>query len=203
MQLTDRDRRTLIIGGAILGVLIVGYLLMNVVFGGGDDTTTALPTISAEPVPSPESPTPTPTSGSPVINFTGRDPFSIPGALAVSTTSPGSPTVTVSGTTTITITPSPTTSPTTSTSPSPTTTPTVPGGGSSTTIGGHTVVLLDTFIGGGGGEVAQVEVDGRVYSVSEGDTFAQGKFKVVSISGDCATFLFGDERFTLCSTSPK
>ena len=64
------------------------------------------------------------------------------------------------------------------------------------------MVLLDTFTNGGG-EVAQVEVDGKVYSVSEGETFAQGQFELITISGDCATFLYGDEQFTLCATSPK
>lgn len=199
MPMTARDRRTLIIGGVILGVMLVGYLLLNVVLGGGDDTGgAALPPISAGPSQSTQTPTQAPTAtGSPVINFTGRDPFSIPGALAT-TVVPTSPTVTVSGTTTITITPTTTVSPTTS----PTTTPTQPGGGSSITIGGHTVVLLDTFTSGGG-EVAQVEVDGKVYSVSEGETFAQGQFELTTISGDCATFLYGDEQFTLCATSPK
>jgi hypothetical protein len=80
--------------------------------------------------------------------------------------------------------------------------PTQPGGGSSITIGGHTVVLLDTFPAADP-DHAQVEVDGQVYSVAEGDTFAQGEFELVSITGDCATFLFGDEQFTLCATSPK
>ena len=199
MPMTARDRRTLIIGGVILGVMLVGYLLLNVVLGGGDDTGgAALPPIDTGPSQSTQTPTQAPTtSGSPVINFTGRDPFSIPGALAT-TVAPTSPTVTVSGTTTITITPTNTVSPTTS----PTTTPTQPGGGSSITIGGHTVVLLDTFTSGGG-EVAQVEVDGKVYSVSEGETFAQGQFELTTISGDCATFLYGDEQFTLCATSPK
>jgi hypothetical protein len=199
MPMTARDRRTLIIGGVILGVMLVGYLLLNVVLGGGDDTGgAALPPISVGPSQSTQTPTQAPTAtGSPVINFTGRDPFSIPGALAP-TVVPTSPTVTVSGTTTITITPTNTVSPTTS----PTTTPTQPGGGSSITIGGHTVVLLDTFTSGGG-EVAQVEVDGKVYSVSEGETFAQGQFELITISGDCATFLYGDEQFTLCATSPK
>ena len=195
-MMTARDRRTLIIGGIVLGVMLVGYLLLNVVLGGGDDTGgAALPPISVGPNQPTDTPTQAPTTGSPVVNFTGRDPFSIPGALAV-TTAPTS-TSTSPGSTT-----SPTYSPGSSYSPSPTGTPTQPGDGSSITIGGHTVVLLDTFTSGGG-EVAQVEVDGKVYSVSEGETFAQGQFELVSITGDCATFLYGDEQFTLCSTSPK
>jgi hypothetical protein len=65
-------------------------------------------------------------------------------------------------------------------------------------MGGHTVVLLDIFQGG---TKVQVEVDGTVYTVSVGETFA-GNFRLVSISGNCARFVFGDEGFTLC-TSPR
>jgi hypothetical protein len=197
MPMTARDRRTLIIGGVILGVMLVGYLLLNVVLGGGDDTGgAALPPISGGASPSTQTPSQAPTtSGSPVVNFTGRDPFSIPGALVV-TTVPTSVTTSPGATTT-----TPTSPGATTTTP-PTSPPTQPGGGSSITIGGHTVVLLDTFTSGGG-EVAQVEVDGKVYSVSEGETFAQGQFELTTISGDCATFLYGDEQFTLCATSPK
>jgi hypothetical protein len=197
MPMTARDRRTLIIGGVILGVMLVGYLLLNVVLGGGDDTGgAALPPISAGPGQSTQTPTQAPTtSGSPIVNFTGRDPFSIPAALAT-TTAPTSVPTSPGGTTSVP------TSPGSTTTTPPTSPPTQPGGGSSITIGGHTVVLLDTFTSGGG-EVAQVEVDGKVYSVSEGETFAQGQFELTTISGDCATFLYGDEQFTLCATSPK
>lgn len=195
MPMTARDRRTLIIGGVILGVMLVGYLLLNVVLGGGNDTGgTALPPISVGPGEPTGTPTQGPTNtGSPVINFTGRDPFQIPAGMAPTSTTT-SPTSTDSTT-------SPTSPGDTTTTP-PTSPPTQPGGGSSITIGGHTVVLLDTFTNGGG-EVAQVEVDGKVYSVSEGETFAQGQFELITISGDCATFLYGDEQFTLCATSPK
>lgn len=199
MPMTARDRRTLIIGGIVLGVMLVGYLLLNVVLGGGGDDTggAALPPISVGPSAATGTPTQAPTTtGSPVVNFTGRDPFSIPGALVVTTVPPTSITTSPGSTVSPTYTVSP------STTVSPTTTPTQPGGGSSITVGGHTVVLLDTFTSGGG-EVAQVEVDGKVYSVSEGETFSQGRFELVSISGDCATFLYGDEQFTLCATSPK
>ena len=74
-----------------------------------------------------------------------------------------------------------------------------PGGGSSTTVGGHTVVLLDIFADG---TRAQVEVDGDVFTVSVGETF-DDNFRLVSISGECARFVFGDEGFTLCTIAPK
>jgi hypothetical protein len=61
------------------------------------------------------------------------------------------------------------------------------------------VVLVDIF---SSGTKAQVEVDGTVYTVSKGGTFAT-TFKLVSISGTCASFLNGDQSFTLCETANK
>jgi hypothetical protein len=48
-----------------------------------------------------------------------------------------------------------------------------------------------------------VEVDGVVYNPAEGDTFAGGNFELRDVAGNCATFLFGDESFTLCFTPSK
>ncbi len=63
-------------------------------------------------------------------------------------------------------------------------------------------MLLDTFREGGE-QRAQFEVDGTVYNVGVGDVFGGGSFEVQSISGSCATFLFGDEPHTLCANSTK
>ena len=74
-----------------------------------------------------------------------------------------------------------------------------PGGGGQepgVSVGGHHVVVIDVFVQDGK-DVVQVEVDGEVFVVGEGDTFAQN-FQVVSIDGQCATFLFGDESFQAC-----
>jgi hypothetical protein len=76
-----------------------------------------------------------------------------------------------------------------------------PGGGSSATFNGQTIVLVDIF-SSNGQEQAQVEVDGTVYTVSPGDSFA-GDFQLVSISGTCADFLFQDQPFSLCETANK
>ncbi len=197
MPLTPRDRRTLMIGGGVLGVLLVGFLFMNVLSGGGDEAIPSLPPITVGPDDGGGGgPTePSPTGGvSPIPVFTGRDPFSVPPALSP-TTSP-----TTSGST------SPTTSgsPTTTGSVTPTSpTPTNPGGGSSQEVGGKTVVLLSVF-SSGGEPVVQVEVDGQVFNnVGIGDTFDNGRYELRSVSGDCATFLYGDESFTLCANSTK
>jgi hypothetical protein len=198
MPLTPRDRRTLMIGGGVLGVLLVGFLLMNVLTGGGDDgAIPSLPPITVAPGGGDGTVSPSPSGGvSPIPVFTGRDPFSIPPALAptLSPTTSGSPGPTTSG--------SP--SPTTSGSPAPTSpAPTDPGGGSSEVVGGKTVVLLSVF-SSGGQSMVQVEVDGQVFNnIAIGETFDNGRYELRSVSGDCATFLFGDESFTLCANSTK
>lgn len=98
-----------------------------------------------------------------------------------------------------TATPTPTPTPTPTVSPAPSPSPGPPG--ASTQVGGKTVTLIDVFTEDGQ-LFAQVEVDGDVFTVQEGDTFADN-FKLVDIDGSCATFLFGDERFTLCVEARK
>ena len=83
--------------------------------------------------------------------------------------------------------------------------PTDPGGdtGGSTdpgddgeTVGDHRVKVVDVY-SEGGEDRAQIQVDGSVYTVDEGESFANN-FELVSASGQCATILFGDDEFTLC-----
>jgi hypothetical protein len=69
-------------------------------------------------------------------------------------------------------------------------------------VGGRTVVLLDTYESGGV-EKATVEVDGTVYTVRQGELFAGGAFRLTAVDGDCATFLYGDQQFTLCVNPSK
>ena len=70
------------------------------------------------------------------------------------------------------------------------------GGGGSDTVGGHRVRLVDVF-SADGEQRARVQVDGTVYTVEEGDRFADN-FELLSIEGQCASMLFGDDQFTLC-----
>ena len=63
-------------------------------------------------------------------------------------------------------------------------------------VGGHRVRLIDTFQRNGEAQ-ARVQVDGTVYTVSEGERFADN-FELLSISGQCASMLFGDDQFSLC-----
>lgn len=70
------------------------------------------------------------------------------------------------------------------------------GGDGSGQVQGHTVRLIDVFKDGDSVR-AQVQVDGTVYTVDEGEVFADN-FKLLSASGECASMLFGDDQFTLC-----
>jgi hypothetical protein len=184
MALSERDRRTVTIGGSVVGVLLAGFVLFSVL-GGGEEP---FPPIPDTPLPT-SSPSPPPDEGPPIQSFTGRDPFSVPPALSPSPlpTAPGP-----SG--------GPSGSP--SVGPSGTPSPTAPGNDSSQNVGGSTVVLLDIFERDGATR-AQVEVDGTVFDVGIGDQFAGGRFELRSVSGNCASFLFGDESFTLCITAQK
>jgi hypothetical protein len=61
---------------------------------------------------------------------------------------------------------------------------------------GQRVQLLDIYVSEGT-RFATVDVNGREYTVTEGETFA-GNFRLLSLRRRCGTFVFGDERFTLC-----
>jgi hypothetical protein len=196
MPLSDRDRRTLRIGGIVAGVLVVGLVLLNVLGGGGG--TEAPPrrtTGSATPTLAPTvTPTTTPT---PVARFAGRDPFSTPPQFLVATGTSGTGSSSSGGSS------SSSSSSGSGSSSSTSPPPTQPGGGSSENLGGHTVVLLDTFRVSGT-DRAQVEIDGVVYNVAVGEQFGPGnRFELRSVSGNCGTFVFGDQSFTLCITPSK
>ena len=70
------------------------------------------------------------------------------------------------------------------------------GNDGSQNVSGRRVRLIDTFRAGGE-ERARIQVDGTVYTVGEGDRFAEN-FELVSISGECASLLYGDDQFSLC-----
>ena len=205
MPLNDRDRRALKIGGIVAAVLVLALLGLGQLGKGG---TPALPPLTVGPstpggttgptVGPTVSPSPSEGGPSPSPIFSGRDPFSLPPQFVTGspsgTTGTGGPTG-----------PTGTGGPTGPTGPtgSPTSTPTLPPtNGSSTVVGGHSVVLIDTYTANGV-QHASVSVDGTVYHPAEGDTFAGGNFELRDVAGDCATFLFGDESFTLCFVPSK
>jgi hypothetical protein len=209
VALTDRDKRTLRVGGIILGVLLVGFLLLKLLGGGGGEeaipSSSPLRPTSSSPGGGGQSGSPSLTP-SPVLVLPVRDPFAIPVGFPTSPgTSPstsGSPGVTTSpGTTSVPTTTPPSTGPSSnpgtgggSRGPS--------GSGATTTIGGHQVTLLD--VSSTGVEQATVEVDSTVYHPSAGDTFGPNhQYELQSVSGNCATFLFGDQSFTRCVAPNK
>ncbi len=70
------------------------------------------------------------------------------------------------------------------------------GGGNTQGVGGREVVLKDVSTKPGD-KGASVTVDGVSYEVFPGDRFAKN-FKLITVYGQCATMLFGDDQFTLC-----
>ena len=186
MNVSQRDKRLLMILAGVAAVAAVLFVLL--LRGGGSKALVAgAPSGSVnlgknEAQPASKRPANAPKT----LVFSGRDPFEVLVSL---------PTVTdTSGTTASTSTSTSTVSPATSPAPAP-------ADGSSVTIGGHSVVLDDVFTGSGHTKV-QVEVDGAVYTVNVGGTFATS-FKLVSVSGSTANFLYGDQPFTLTAPNPS
>jgi hypothetical protein len=221
MPLNDRDRKALKVGGIVAAVLVLALVGLGQLGKGGAP---ALPPLSVGPstatgpvatgpaVTGPsESGSPSQGGPSPSPIFSGRDPFSLPPQFQTiappsGVTGPGptggggvtGPGPTGGGGVTG---PGPTGGGGV-TGPGPTGSTNPPTNGSTTVIGGHTVVLIDTFTANGVSH-ATVEVDGIVYNPAEGSTFAGGNFELRDVAGNCATFLFGDESFTLCFTPSK
>ncbi len=67
---------------------------------------------------------------------------------------------------------------------------------SSTQVGGNRVALLDVF-SRDGKTFAQTKVGNTVHTPAVGASFA-GNYQLLTASGECATYLFGDEQFQLC-----
>jgi hypothetical protein len=220
MALAERDRRALIIFGAVLVVALAAYFLLGKK-GEGAPAAAESPSVTSPFSPAPStsptgSPHVTPRTPPPSgLPLAGKDPFSplvnpsSSGGGGPSTTGPtgtSGPTGTTGPTGTSNPT-SPTPTGTGTSSPTPTgPTPTVSPPASPSTapgahIGGHTVTLLDIFTRDGVAK-AQVQVDSTVYTVSVGDTFSDG-FKLLSITGSCATFTHAGQQFVLCENPQK
>jgi hypothetical protein len=204
VQLTERDKRMLIVLGVVAGLGAI-YLLLKVLGGGGGGTV-AGPTGPIVTGPPTATPTPSKHHHGEVDISGNRDPFSIPPALVGISGATGSTGSTgATGSTGVTG----GTGTTGSTGGTGPTGPAGGGGGSpgggggsggnrpdaSTRIGGHRVRLKDIF-----DHVtrARIELDGKVYVVEEGARFAR-RFKLANITGRrCARLLYGDEAFELC-----
>lgn len=158
----------------LVGVVALAALVFLVIIPlfGGDDTR---PTTPAARRPSPSttaSPTPTPAPPAETFEqFGAKDPF----RPLVTEGAPPAP------------------------GPGGTPAPAAPGPGAAgapAPAGGQRVQLIDVFDDAGTTK-AQVRVGSTVYTVAPGQVFANN-FKLVSVSGNCATLLHGDDKFTLC-----
>jgi hypothetical protein len=182
-----RQRALVIAGAGFVFLLVFFFVIRPALFGsGGGGTTTPTPPLARPRVTT----TTLPRGAAPSETFeifTTKNPFT-PLVNAAGGTSGTTP---AGGGTTAT---------------------TVPGGGgtTATTVGGGAVggsateprrtqrVALLNVYQSGGRTVADVRVNDTVYpKLAPGASFATN-FKVVSLQGNCGTFLFGDERFQLC-----
>jgi hypothetical protein len=212
MPITDRDRRTLIIGGSVVGFFVLVLLIYKLFLSGGSTPTEATspviiqPTTSATPTQSPSSSSSSSGGGGGgVVTFAGRDPYCTPQSyvsrlillhLPVPPSAYYCPGVIVP-TPSVSAAPSGSGGPSGSTTPTATqTVPTAPLA-SSMIVGGRSVVLIGTPTPAPAGR-AQVEVNGQGYNVAVGARFAGGSFELQSVSGSCASFLYGDQAFSLC-----
>lgn len=195
--LAPNQQRLVVIGAAALVLLLlVIFLIIPNVFGGGgggggtsSQPPLARPRVTTTTVPRSAAP-----SGSFEV-FNTKNPFTPlinpavtggGGGGTTGTTVPGGTGGTTGGTTA-----------------GGTTATTVAGGGGAS--GGaateprrsQRVALLNVYTKNGK-TVADVRVNDTVYTaLAPGQTFASN-FQVVSLQGNCGTFLFGDERFQLC-----
>lgn len=197
------SRGLLIALGAIVVLAVLWLLVLGPAMTGEDDTgDIVVPPV----VRTPEPPVPgeeTPGDGGELYPettevFAARDPFAqLVSNSSGSTAAPGGGTATPPGGTT---------APGSSGGPSggdggssggsggePTA---PPRSGSSADVGGTRVKLVDVY-DDDGEERALVTVNGRSYDVAEGEAFGD-RFRLLDLSGECGTFLFGDSRFVLC-----
>jgi hypothetical protein len=176
MALSKRDKRLLLVSGVVM-VLALGFLLLRATSGtqSDDPEVTRGPADPAAAAASPApAPTPSPTQTAPeALVFQGRDPF-------LPLISPGSVS---SGTVQIV---DPNSLPVTTE-------------GNVGHIHEHVVTLLD-LLEEGGVQKANVVAESVTYTVAVGEEFAN-YFKLVSVNGTCASFLHGDEPFTLCEAA--
>jgi hypothetical protein len=199
-EVTSGPNRTpLLIVAGVAVAAIVGLLVWAFVLGGDDDVFEPIPSAADAARDSGEVPAAAGTvdEGPPPVEtvevFLSRDPFQP--VRPDSATGPGdgdgrdgAPA------------PSDPSDPADPTDPAPPddgdTDPAPKNGDDSATVEGHEVELIDVFEENGVRRVT-IRVDSTLYTVGEGDTFADN-FRVLSIDPPCATLLYGDNQFTLC-----
>ena len=202
MGVQGLDRKRLAIIGGV-GVVVVGALAVFALTSGGGGGGAASPTSSTRAsasaataprrVPSASTTTTTAVATMPdsFQTFTERNPFQ----PSVNVGSDGT-TSTTTGTGAAGTTPS--TTATTAGSGAPSGNTVGAGSVASPAAGAGTAVQLLSVSSAGGAPTASVQVGPTVYTVTPGQTFATS-YKLVSLSGSCGKFLFGDSPFSLCT----
>jgi hypothetical protein len=189
-QVTSGGPRQLVLVAALAGVLLlaVGLLVVRPLLGGSDQGQAPPAVTVAGAAPA----TTTPQLIAPSTSVTAsadvgsvKDPFKplvSTGSAAAATGSGASAAASGSATGTTVATGS-------TVAGAGTGTASTPGGGAST----ERQVALVSIKGG----TAKVTVDGKAYSVTEGESFAGG-YRAVDINSECASFESGTTAFTLC-----
>ena len=190
-QVTAGGSRQRVLVAALAGVLLllVGLLVVRPLLGGSDEGQATPPAVTAGASPTTTTPQligPS-TSVTPSDAAAGsvKDPFKplvSAGSAAAATGSGLSAAAGGSATATTVATGS-------TVAGAGTGTASTPGGGASTE---RQVALVSIKDG-----TAKVTVDGKAYSVTEGESFAGG-YRAVDINSECASFESGTTAFTLC-----
>jgi flagellar basal body-associated protein FliL len=173
----SRQRVLVLLLAVVLLIVLAVAVARPLLFGRSDVAAPAAPPAStASPASTTSVPTTTTGSGQPLGE--SKDPFhplAVAGGAATGAATAGS-------------TPSQSSVPGSGSG-----TAAVPGGGSTA----ERKVTLNDVSSQSGTRYVKVSVDGRSYSVKEGESFA-GDYRVVDIGSACATFESGTTPFTLC-----
>jgi len=189
--LAPGQQRLAVIGaaGAVL-LLLFFFLILPKLFGGGGGGTTSSQPPLARPTPSLTTTTVPGGGGAPSQTFevfNTKNPFTPlnnpagtgGGGITATTVTAGAGGTVPGGATATTVTPG------------------ASGGAATAPRQSQRVALLNVYTKSGQ-QVADVRVNDTVYTaIAPGQTFASN-FQLVSLQGQCGTFLFGDERFQLC-----
>ena len=177
------DRRLLMAGAGLVGVLL-GLVLLVTVFGGDDGA--AEPALPPRPVPAPVAEVKVPEKPAPLEPATvlpGQDPFrqlaSVPKAQA-SGQAPGS-------------------GPAPFAAPAVAATSASPAGDASTTA---SLVLKSIAKDSSGVARANITVDGKSYSLAQGEVFSYG-YRLERVEGTCVEVSAQGARAQMCVPSSK
>jgi len=189
----DRRKLAVVAGAGALAVAVLGYFVVVPMLSGAEDTTEAL-IVRKRPAATAPKTAAKPAVKKPVAQpatyadtSARTDPFKP--LIVEPVVAPAGPVVAppVTGGTTDGTTSGGTTGGTTA--PSGTTS------GTATNVGGQRVALVHVYAKDGS-SYAQTKVGDTVHTPKVGDVFA-GTYKLLAVSGKTATYLYGDEQFTL------